>query len=234
MLTHGQIMADVGGANKAGVDCTHEDRHLSYLPLAHMFERVVQVAMWQGGGAVGFFQGSPLKLLEDLAELHPTIFPSVPRLFNKIFDKISTGVAAKGGLAATLFNSGMNSKLANLRTSNELHHGFYDRLVFGKVAARLGLDRCRLMVTGSAPIAGHVLEFLRVVFSCAVVEGYGQTECTAAATVVPTGDQGTSGKCVRDAIVQFLRDTGGGQATLASPCRAMKFDSCPSPTWTTW
>ena len=52
-----------------------------------------------------------------------------------------------------------------------------------QVKKKLGLDRCRLIITGSAPIAEHVMEFLRVVFSCSVVEGYGQTECGGAATV---------------------------------------------------
>jgi len=121
-------------------------------------------------------------LLEDLATLRPTVFPSVPRLLNKIYDKIVGGAQAAGGIKATLFNMGLNTKLDNLHAGNGVTHPIWDRLVFGKLAARVGLDRCRLMVTGSAPIAAHVFDFLRVAFSTEVIEGYGQTETCAAAT----------------------------------------------------
>jgi long-subunit acyl-CoA synthetase (AMP-forming) len=58
---------------------TPADVHLSYLPLAHVFERVVQSALWFGGSSIGFYQGNTLKIVEDLKVLRPTIFPSVPR-----------------------------------------------------------------------------------------------------------------------------------------------------------
>jgi long-chain acyl-CoA synthetase len=67
----------------------------------------------------------------------------------------------------------------------------WDALVFKPVAGRVGLDRCRIMITGSAPIAPHVLEFLRVVFCARICEGYGQTECSAAATLTSWSDQAT-------------------------------------------
>jgi hypothetical protein len=60
-------------------------------------------------------------------------------------------------------------------------------------AWRLGLDRCHLIVSGSAPLTSHVMEFLRIVFACSVVEGYGQTECGGAATVSDPADQASLG-----------------------------------------
>ena len=190
MLTHCNIVSDTASAVRAGVRISPSDRHLSYLPLAHMFERVVQAAVWQNGGAVGFYQGSPLKLPEDLKELRPTLFPSVPRLFNKFYDKIMAATSA--GLKGTLFKKGFEAKKYWLERGH-LEYGFWDKLVFKKVAARLGLDRCKLMLTGSAPISAHVMDFLRIVFSCPVLEGYGQTESAAAATVTPMADQATAG-----------------------------------------
>jgi len=192
MLTHACIMADAAGIVLGGVTLSAEDVHLSYLPLAHMFEKQVQTCLLQEGGSIGFFQGNTAKITSDIGALRPTLFPSVPRLYNKIYDKIMGGVAAKGGVAASLFNKGLAAKKFWLKRGY-LEYGFWDGLVFNKVKAKLGLDRCRMMVTGSAPIAPHVMEFLRCVFGCMVLEGYGQTECSAACTLSRPDDQGSLG-----------------------------------------
>ncbi|KAG0197498.1 hypothetical protein BGX28_009041 [Mortierella sp. GBA30] len=91
------------------------DTHISYLPLAHVFERLSQAVMISGAARIGYYQGDTLKLLDDVAVLQPTVFVSVPRLFNRIYDKVLAGVKAKGGLAAFLFNRAYTSKKANLR-----------------------------------------------------------------------------------------------------------------------
>jgi long-chain acyl-CoA synthetase len=83
MLTHGNFAAAGAGAASSGVDLYNTDVHISYLPLAHVFERIVQTCIFHRGAAVGFFSGDVQKLLEDMAVLRPTIFPSVPRLFNR-------------------------------------------------------------------------------------------------------------------------------------------------------
>ncbi len=69
-------------------------------------------------------------------------------------------------------------------------HWFWDKIVFKNTKAILG-GRCRLMVTGSAPIAGNVMDLLRIAMCCPLVEGYGQTECGAAATITQLGDTST-------------------------------------------
>jgi long-chain acyl-CoA synthetase len=61
---------------------------ISYLPLAHSFEKALFTAALLIGVSIGYYSGDPLKLLDDLAELKPNFFPSVPRLFNRIYDKI--------------------------------------------------------------------------------------------------------------------------------------------------
>jgi acyl-CoA synthetase (AMP-forming)/AMP-acid ligase II len=85
-----------------------------------------------------------------------------------------------------------NIKLEKIRADGTVTHAQYDPAVFSKVAARLG-GRVRLMITGSAPIATNVLEFLRIAFSCHVVEGYGQTESIAGSTLTCPGDDQSSG-----------------------------------------
>jgi len=188
--SHQGIVCNAVALRHFGIDPCMDDVHLSYLPLPHMFERMCTVAILGFGGAIGFYQGDTLKIVEDLLELRPTIFPSVPRLLNRIHDKLMAGVVEAGGVKEKLFNMAYASKQSNL-SSGRVTHSFWDRLVFNNVRAKVGLDRCRIMVTGSAPIASHVLDFLRIVFCVPVLEGYGQTECTCAATTTLPDDCST-------------------------------------------
>ena len=193
MMLHRNLVADSCSAHTAELGLTKDDIHLSYLPLAHIFERLVQAAWWMVGGSIGFYQGDTLKLTEDLRALRPTVFPSVPRLYNKIYDKITGGVVKKGGAAAAIFHHAFASKKWWLHHSGSLKHTVWDKVVFHNIAVTVGLDRVRVLLTGSAPIAPHVIEFLRIVFSASVCEGYGQTECSAAATLTSMHDQVTLG-----------------------------------------
>lgn len=69
--------------------------HISYLPMAHSFEESVFVAILLLGASIGYYSGDPLKLLDDMQTLKPTIFISVPRLFSRIYDKVMAGVKDK-------------------------------------------------------------------------------------------------------------------------------------------
>ncbi|KAK9765175.1 medium-chain fatty acid-CoA ligase faa2 [Basidiobolus ranarum] len=160
--------------------------HLSYLPLAHVFERIVQNYVMYHGGRIGFYQGNPLALLDDAEELKPTIFISVPRLYNRIYDKVMSGVKEKGRLSRYLFKKAYKTKEANLK-HGVVTHWFWDRLVFRKIRSKLG-GRADTMVTAAAPILPEVLDFLRICFSCNVYEGYGQTEASGAITATSKGD----------------------------------------------
>ncbi|KAG6579747.1 putative long-chain-fatty-acid-CoA ligase [Phytophthora cinnamomi] len=157
------------------------DVHCSYLPLAHVFERAVLGVLQAHGASAGFYQGDLLTLMEDLVELQPTVFVSVPRLFNRVYDKITQGVAAAGGLKKILFDRALAAKLAGLPEGHKTH-ALWDALVFSKVRLALG-GRVRLIFSGSAPLSAEVKEFMKVVFCCDVAEGYGLSETAAAVTV---------------------------------------------------
>lgn len=184
VLTHRNFAASIAAIQGTDVKVEAADVHCSYLPLAHMFERIIQACIYHNGAAIGFFQGDVTKLLDDLAELKPTMFPSVPRLFNRIYDKLVQGVAVAGGVKKFLFDYAYSSKAYYLADGHTTH-GLWDKLVFEKIRALLG-GRVRIMITGSAPIASSVKDFLQVVFCCPVYEGYGLTETCAMGTVTPT------------------------------------------------
>ncbi|KAI8815021.1 hypothetical protein BJ742DRAFT_782017 [Cladochytrium replicatum] len=165
---------------------TKDEIHISYLPLAHIFERELFVIIMFVGASVGFYQGDTLKLLDDVAALRPTIFASVPRLYNRIYDRVLASVKAKGGLAAYLFNAGYQAKKKGLAQGTYTHF-LWDRLIFGNVRAKLG-GRVKMMYSGAAPITAEVVDFLRICFSTEFYEGYGQTETCAAVTVTDRHD----------------------------------------------
>ncbi|RIA88588.1 hypothetical protein C1645_725835 [Glomus cerebriforme] len=191
VLTHKNVMSNVASvrwlAEKGKCylpSC--DDVHISYLPLAHIFEFVNTATMIYGGVAIGFSQGNTLKLLDDIVELKPTIFISVPRLLNRIYDKVMAGIQAKGGVTQLMFTTAYNTKKNGLNKGN-VDHWMWDRVVFAPIRARLG-GRVKVILSGAAPISAEVMNFLRIAFSIDVYEGYGQTENAACLTMSLLGD----------------------------------------------
>lgn len=173
VLTHGNLIASVAGAT-FGVQLDSSDLYISYLPLAHIYERANQVLIVYYGGAAGFYQGDHLKLLEDMAVLRPTIFCSVPRLYNKLYAGIMNSVKTSSAVRQKIFNAAYNAKKQAI-LSGKKSSPIWDRLVFNKIKATLG-GRVRHMISGASPLSPDVMDFLRVCFGCDVVEGYGMTE----------------------------------------------------------
>uniref|UniRef100_A0A3P9BHY0 Arachidonate--CoA ligase n=1 Tax=Maylandia zebra TaxID=106582 RepID=A0A3P9BHY0_9CICH len=157
-----------------------QDVTISFLPLAHMFERVVQTVMFGAGAKVGFFQGDIRLLPDDMKTLQPTLFPVVPRLLNRIYDKVQSGATTP--FKKWLLNFAVERKYAEVKDGIIRKNSVWDKLIFNKVQESLG-GRVRVMVTGAAPISPSVLKFLRAALGCQIFEGYGQTECTASCTI---------------------------------------------------
>ncbi|XP_031655343.1 long-chain-fatty-acid--CoA ligase 5 [Oncorhynchus kisutch] len=192
MLTHENVVSDAAGVIKTfeiSVVPTTQDVSISFLPLAHMFERVVQTVLYGAGARVGFFQGDIKLLPDDMKNLQPTVFPVVPRLLNRVYDKVQSG--AQTPFKKWLLNFAINRKLAEVKEGVIRKDSIWDKLIFHKVQESLG-GRVRVMVTGAAPISPSVLNFLRASLGCQIFEAYGQTECTAACSFTMPGDA-TSG-----------------------------------------
>lgn len=188
MLTHGNVVAGVCAVILQMGDhrIRAGDVMISFLPLAHMFERCCENGMYYVGGCVGFYSGDIKELTNDLKMLKPTVMPAVPRLLNRVYDKIQNDINVSG-LKRALFNMALKAKEKEIARGVLRRNGCWDKLVFKKVHQAFG-GNLRLMVVGSAPLAGNVLTFMRCALGCLVLEGYGQTECTGAITLTVQGD----------------------------------------------
>ncbi|XP_075457242.1 long-chain-fatty-acid--CoA ligase 6 isoform X2 [Ascaphus truei] len=188
MLSHGNVVADFSGFLKVTekvIFPTQDDVLISFLPLAHMFERIIQSVVYCHGGRIGFFQGDIRLLSDDMKTLRPTIFPVVPRLLNRMYDKIFS--QADTPIKRWILEFASKRKEAEVWRGIIRNDSLWDRLLFNKVQASLG-GRVRMIVTGAAPASPTVLGFLRATLGCQVYEGYGQTECTAGCTFTTPGD----------------------------------------------
>ncbi|KAL3573496.1 hypothetical protein D5086_024109 [Populus alba] len=185
VLTHNNLISSVAGFCMA-IKFNPADIYISYLPLAHIYERSNQIMSVYYGVAVGFYQGDNLKLLDDLSALRPTVFCSVPRLYNRIYDGIINAVKSSGVLKERLFRAAYNSKKQALMSGRN-PSPMWDRLVFNKIKEKLG-GRVRFMGSGASPLSPDVMDFLRVCFGCQVLEGYGMTETSCVISSVDQGD----------------------------------------------
>uniref|UniRef100_A0A1D1YCP8 Long-chain-fatty-acid--CoA ligase n=1 Tax=Anthurium amnicola TaxID=1678845 RepID=A0A1D1YCP8_9ARAE len=186
VLTHENLIANVAGSNIT-IKFYPSDIYISYLPLAHIYERVNQIALAYFGVAVGFYQGDNLKLMDDLAVLRPTLFCSVPRLYNRIYASIMNAVKTSGALREKLFTTAFNAKMQAI-VNGKNPSPMWDRLVFNKIREKLG-GRVRFMVSGASPLSADVMNFLRVCFGCEVIEGYGMTETSCVISTMVPGDR---------------------------------------------
>uniref|UniRef100_A0AAY4E6G2 Arachidonate--CoA ligase n=1 Tax=Denticeps clupeoides TaxID=299321 RepID=A0AAY4E6G2_9TELE len=183
MLTHGNVVADFAGFLRKVICPNQDDCLISFLPLAHMFERLIEAVVFCHGGRVGFFQGDIRLLSDDMKALRPTIFPVVPRLLNRMYDKVQANTPLK----RWLLNFAAKRKGAEVSSGVIRSDSMWDKIFFSKIQESLG-GRLRMIITGAAPTSPTVLGFLRAALGCQVYEAYGQTECTAGCTYTTPGD----------------------------------------------
>ena len=204
MITNRNYYAMVAVVDELETFMSAGDTMLLYLPLAHNFGRLMHLS----GPYVGFtiaFLPDPLQAAAALAAVRPQIFPSVPR----VYEKIHTAVVAKfdetTGARRRLVDWALRvgGRVSALRRAGQpiprglaLRHRLADRLVYAKVKERLG-GRLHTAISGGAPLSPEIAEFFHSI-DILLVEGYGLTECTTAATTNTHGAFrfGTVGKAL--------------------------------------
>ncbi|XP_022986475.1 long chain acyl-CoA synthetase 2 [Cucurbita maxima] len=156
---------------------TEEDSYFSFLPLAHVYDQIMETYCIYKGSSIGFWRGDIRFLLNDIQELKPTIFSGVPRVYDRIYSGILNKVSSGGSLRKMLFDYAYNYKLGYLSKGvpQEKAAPLLDKLVFDKIKEAFG-GRVRLFLSGAAPLPRHVEEFLRVTSCATLSQGYGLTE----------------------------------------------------------
>ncbi|MBW3627985.1 MAG: long-chain fatty acid--CoA ligase [Gemmatimonadetes bacterium] len=185
MLTHFNIASNVEAVRRHHVlDLKPGDVALSFLPLSHSFERMVDYYYW-GSGATIAYVDSVDKVAESLIEAQPHVVAAAPRVFEKIYGKVMGATGVKRVLvrwAKRVGESGVAERIAGRRSGPRgAAEKLADRLVFSKLRARTG-GRIGAFISGSAPLSADIARFFWAA-GIPVLEGYGLTETSPVLTV---------------------------------------------------
>ena len=166
------------------------DSLLLFLPLAHSFAQLVKASWFRLGYTLAFAE-SVDALINNLSEIHPTLLPAVPRIFEKVYNKVVTDGSAAPGIAGRLFRMAMSEfeKYSKAHEEKREYSSFAfslaKRLVFPKVKAKLDArfgGKMRLFISGGAPLARKIALFFELT-GFVILEGYGLTETTAVTSI---------------------------------------------------
>ncbi len=182
VLTHQNLTSSVCSAVRA-MGVNEGDQQYLFLPLAHILARQT---IWVGfeAGYVTTFSRGTTQIKEDLVAVRPTFMAGVPRIFEKFYAGVSAALAQGSGLKRRLADWAMRSGRAHAAAERAgekpggLAHWLADKLVLSKLRARLGLDRCRFLISGGAPLSAEIAEFFHAT-GLLIMEGYGLTETTS-------------------------------------------------------
>tara|TARA_B110000438_G_C15789390_1_gene639919 strand:- start:190 stop:2013 length:1824 start_codon:yes stop_codon:yes gene_type:complete len=196
-------------------DYRENDEVLSYLPLCHIAERVISVANAVYYGYVVNFGEDTNSFMEDLREVQPTFFLGVPRVWEKMLATVQIRSKDATWFKRILFNFWIKQGNFLLQRNLIDKGNFLDSIWFGigrifvfrSLKKRLGMMRVREALSGAAPISAQVLEFF-IAIGVPVREGYGMTENTAVATIVPSDELrlGSVGKALPGAEIRLAED----------------------------
>jgi long-chain acyl-CoA synthetase len=213
-LTHGNLLADVRNAFMGPIAAVNvpDASTLLFLPLAHVFARIIEVGCLEAGIVLGH-TSSTKDLLPDLASFQPTFVLAVPRVFEKVYNgaeqrAIGDGrgkIFARAARTAVAYSEARDTaKGPGLALRAE--HALFDRLVYGKMRAALG-GKVQFAVSGGAALAERLGHFFRGA-GIIILEGYGLTETTAAVAVNHPDRQkiGTVGLPIPGATVRIADD----------------------------
>lgn len=208
ILLHRAIVASISADRAQGdMDISQAYHLFSFLPLAHIFERMCIILFMSLGGRISFPHGSVLELMDDIAVAKPEMIDLVPRVLNRIAGVLRASTIEAPGLMGVISRQAYASKVARLRATGNVTHPLWDRVWSNKIKKKLGFENLKYIISGSAPLSGETIEFLKAALGIEVLQGYGLTESLSGLCVTPTGekDVGTVGAVCVAAEIR-LRD----------------------------
>lgn len=238
MISHRNILSLLTAAAEA-TPFYQSDLSMHFLPMAHAAERILGFYARVSGGIPGAYAESTATVLEDLREVQPTLFGSVPRIFEKAYAKIHAEIEKKPPAVQRLFawadavgRERVEHLLSGrpLPTSLAARHALADRLVFRRIREAFG-GRVRLMITGAAPTAPEILRFFWGA-GLPIYEAYGMTESTVITHINREGATklGTVGRAIAPALCRIAED---GEILIRAPwvfCGYFKNDEATAET----
>ena len=242
MLTHGNICSNVNAVQE--LLPMQDARSLSFLPWAHSFGQTLELHVLTSFGCSSAIVDDVNNLIPYMSEVHPTVLFSVPRVFNKVYDKLNKRMAEATGfkkivMKAAFANAQRRRVLAAEGKQSwwvEAKHGWFDKKVFAKVRDTLG-GELSFAFSGGAAISREVAEFIDNA-GITVYEGYGLSETSPIATANYPGNQriGSVGKAIPG--VEIIIDTaavGGemgdqGEIVIRGPNIMLGYHGLPDKT----
>ncbi|NXG82903.1 ACSL1 ligase, partial [Stercorarius parasiticus] len=223
MITHQNIVSNASAFVKTTEKTfspSSDDVLISFLPLAHMFERIVEVSIRLD------LRGYCTVCSAQDCCMHTATMCYMCCLFRLFYFFLTIFGQADTSLKRWMLDFASKRKEAELRSGIVRNNSFWDKVIFRKIQASLG-GKVRLMVTGAAPVSASVLTFLRTALGCQFYEGYGQTECTAGCSLSLPGDW-TAGhvgapmpcsiiKLVDVQEMNYLASRGEGEVCVKGP-----------------
>lgn len=198
VLTHGNLLSNVENILEM-IDLKESDVEMSFLPLGHIFERIINYLIIRFGGTVGYAE-SINTIADDAQVVRPTVFPAVPRVFEKFKKKVEENAEGKGGLSFKIYkwatNVGVKVTSGQKDIITNFQYMIAKKLVFDKVVNKLG-GRVRFFVSSSAPLAEDTANFFKSM-NFQILEAYGMTEAGPLITINRNGKEriGTVGEFV--------------------------------------
>lgn len=217
LISHGNLLYQYEAARQI-IDLYPTDVFLSWLPLAHSFEKITGEVLPYGIGAtVAYAEPLIERLPANMIEVQPTVMAAVPRLYERVYGRVLSTIETAPHLRQRIFHWGMgvgSQRYANYLAGRpdspwlKVQHKIANKLVYGKVRARTG-GRVRYFVSGAAPLSREVGEFFYAL-GMLVLEGYGMTEASPLISVARPGDFvfGTVGRPAPGTDVKIDPETG--------------------------
>jgi long-chain acyl-CoA synthetase len=216
VLSHANIASNVAAVEHL-FPVQPSDRSLSFLPWAHSFGQTCELHFLMARGASMGICEAVDKIIENLAEVHPTILISVPRIFNKLYTAVQKQIGSKPALVQTLVKSALaaTAKQREGRALGLLERivlAVADKIVFSKVRARFG-GKLRFAISGGAAISTEVAEFIDSL-GITIYEGYGLSETSPIAAVNYPGHRkiGSVGQAIPGVEIVIDDAAGAGES----------------------